>query len=182
MKKILNSVLFLIIPALLALITDRYTKSWVLNSIGIGESKPFIGNFLFLTHIHNEGGAFGLFARYRIFFIIMGFLVPLLIIIFFYKLHKKGIPWVIAAGLIFGGATGNLIDRIKFGHVIDFLDFRLNNNNVWPVFNIADIAITIGIAILFICMLKDNNEQDDSIAGKETSTEPGINSGKTEET
>lgn len=165
MKKTYLSLIYLLLPAIITLVVDRITKNWVMHRLVVGESKALIGHIMFITHIHNEGGAFGLFSKFRIFFIIMGILVPLLILLFFNILQKRGTPWVVAAGLIFGGATGNLIDRISYRHVIDFLDFRIKNDNVWPVFNVADISITIGIAILFISILKDSREDTETNSG-----------------
>jgi len=138
---------------------DRLSKIWVQGAIPPGEVKAFIGHTLCLTHVHNLGGAFGLMANMRIVFLIMGFLIPLLIIVFYQKIARKGTTWLLAASLILGGAVGNLIDRLVLGYVVDFLDFRIGGRNVWPIFNVADIAITVGVVILFFVLIREGHEE-----------------------
>ena len=130
---------------------DQATKEIVLRSIPLNTARPVIDGFFNLTHIHNPGGAFGLMAdlsplmRSIIFLFISSLAVGL--IFYFYKKTPAHYAWLSAAfALIFGGAIGNLIDRIRFGKVVDFLDFYLGNLH-WPAFNIADSAISVGIGI-----------------------------------
>ncbi len=142
MKKFTLSPFFFGLLSASVVILDRLSKLWVQGAIPPGEIKSFIGHTLCLTHVHNLGGAFGLMPNFRIIFLIMGFLIPLLIVIFYKKIALKGPAWLFAASLILGGAVGNLIDRVALGYVVDFLDFRIGGRNVWPIFNIADIAVT----------------------------------------
>ena len=130
---------------------DQVTKEIVLRSIPLNTTRPVIDGLFNLTHIHNPGGAFGLMAdlsplmRSIIFLFISSLAVGL--IFYFYKKTPAHYAWLSAAfALIFGGAIGNLIDRIRFGKVVDFLDFYLGNLH-WPAFNIADSAISVGIGI-----------------------------------
>ena len=148
--------------AVSAFVADRLTKEWILGSLAVGESRHFLGNIIYLTFVHNRGGAFGLFVSFSFIFKAMGVIVPLVILIFFKKLLEKGWGWVIAASLIMGGALGNLYDRILYGYVVDFIDIR-----VWPIFNVADIAITIGIGILFITLVREGKAPDDESPGEE---------------
>jgi len=129
----------IVLMALVVMGADFWTKRWVVRSLALGESRC-ITPFFYLTHVHNTGSAFGLFqgnnhALFLIALVILGVL--------FYSargLYEQGGWWgEIGVALIMGGAVGNLIDRFHYGHVVDFLDFR-----VWPVFNVADSAITIG--------------------------------------
>ncbi|MBT8331616.1 MAG: signal peptidase II [Deltaproteobacteria bacterium] len=133
------------------ILLDQVTKEIVLRSIPLHAAVPVIEGFFSLTHIHNPGGAFGLMAnlspvmRSIIFLFISSLAVGL--IFYFYKKTPAHYAWLSAAfALIFGGAIGNLIDRIRFGTVVDFLDFYLGNLH-WPAFNVADSAISIGIGI-----------------------------------
>lgn len=133
------------------ILLDQVTKEAVLRTIPLNTTIPIIGGFFNLTHIYNPGGAFGLMAnlsptlRSFIFLFISSLAVGL--IFYFYKKTPTQYTWLAAAfALIFGGAIGNLIDRIRFGMVIDFLDVYLGNFH-WPAFNVADSAISIGIAI-----------------------------------
>jgi signal peptidase II len=133
------------------ILLDLATKELVLRTIPLNTTIPVISGFFNLTHIYNPGGAFGLMAnlspplRSIIFLFISSLAVGL--IFYFYKKTPTQYVWLaVAFALILGGAIGNLIDRIRFGMVIDFLDFYLGNLH-WPAFNIADSAISIGIGI-----------------------------------
>ncbi len=128
---------------------DRVTKIAILNRLSVGEYIPILKNVFHLTLQYNTGIAFGLFKDHGIVFIIIPVIVIILLIfnIFYYKHNDEALsrPYVLGFSMILGGAIGNLIDRVIFGHVVDFLDFR-----IWPVFNIADSAITIGAIIIAI--------------------------------
>lgn len=124
-------------------IIDRFTKSMIVGSVSQGESLRAIPNIFHITLVLNKGTAFGLFKTQEPFFVLLSLFVISFIILYVWKNKLRDVTLSIALGLILGGAVGNLIDRIRFGYVIDFLDFR-----IWPVFNIADSAITIGLAIL----------------------------------
>jgi signal peptidase II len=131
----------------LILFTDQSLKAWVMNRFQLGQSRPLIPGILHLTLVHNTGTAFGLFQDKNLFFIILSAVVIAGIAALLFKEEKKNdspfslIPLV----LLLGGAAGNLIDRIRLGYVIDFIDFR-----VWPVFNLADSCITVGIIWLLL--------------------------------
>ena len=136
------------------IIADQITKALILKSMPLYHSVPVIPGFFNITHIQNPGGAFGFLAnqssslRTIIFILISSLAVGL--IFWFYKNTPKTHPWLASAfAMIFGGAIGNLIDRIRFGKVVDFLDFYLGNLH-YPAFNVADSAISIGITIFII--------------------------------
>ena len=133
------------------ILLDQVSKEIVLRSIPLNTTLPVVDGFFSLSHIHNPGGAFGLMANFSpvvrsiIFLFISSLAVGL--IFYFYKKTPAHYAWLSAAfAMIFGGAIGNLIDRIRFGIVVDFLDFYLGNLH-WPAFNVADSAISIGIGI-----------------------------------
>ena len=141
----------------LVMIFDQIPKAIILNTLPLYHSISVIPGFFNITHIHNPGGAFGLFANQssslrNVFFLFISILAVFLIY-YFYKNTPKTHP-LLATGfaLIFGGAIGNLIDRIRFGEVIDFLDFYIGNYH-WPAFNVADSAISVGIAIFLFHFL-----------------------------
>ncbi len=144
------------IPVIIILL-DQATKLRVKHVMQIGESISVIGDFFRLTFVTNDGGAFsfsiGDGSFNRIFFIIVPFLALFLI---FYLIRKsENRLTVIAYLMVIGGAVGNLIDRVAYGHVIDFLDFDFFDFIIhrWPVFNIADSAITIAIVLLIIDLI-----------------------------
>ena len=131
------------------IIFDRVTKLFFAHLLSYGESLPVIKRVFHITMVHNTGIAFGLFKDQGAVFII----IPIIAIgllgfnIYYYKKNNEALSqtYIVAFSLILGGAIGNLIDRIVYGYVIDFLDFR-----IWPVFNVADSAITIGAIIIGI--------------------------------
>jgi signal peptidase II len=129
-------------------ILDRITKSLVINNIFLGQSTTVVPHVLNFTLVLNTGTAFGLFKGQKLIFILFSVLV-ISAIIFYARKRPEAIDkarmW--SLGLILGGAAGNLLDRVRHGCVIDFLDFH-----IWPVFNVADSCITIGVIILLINM------------------------------
>jgi signal peptidase II len=146
-----NKYIKLAIIAGAIILLDQVTKEIVLRSIPLNTTIPVVNGFFNLTHIHNPGGAFGLMANFSpimrsiIFLFISSLAVGL--IFYFYKKTPAHYAWLAAAfAMIFGGAIGNLIDRVRFGIVVDFLDFYLGNLH-WPAFNVADSAISVGIGI-----------------------------------
>ena len=140
------------------IVLDIWTKALVLARIDLHETIPIIPNFMQLVHVRNTGAAFGIGANAS------SRLVPLLlnfgaIAVFFvvvvYALRSAVSDRLLQTGLhlILGGAIGNLLDRFRFGYVVDFLDVYVGTKH-WPAFNVADSAICIGIALLFFDMRK----------------------------
>ncbi len=126
---------------------DRLTKIFFSNTLFPGESIPVVRDCLHMTLVHNTGIAFGLFKNQGAVFIIIPVIAIVLLVynVIYYKHNDEKLSrlYILAFSLILGGAIGNLIDRIYYGYVIDFIDLR-----VWPVFNIADSAITIGAFVI----------------------------------
>jgi signal peptidase II len=110
----------------------------------MGQSFPFLGHVVYLAYVRNTGGAFSLLRGRSLLFIVVACLVLLAMLIFIRRILGMDRVWTISLGLVAGGTLGNLIDRLRLGgSVVDFIDFRF-----WPVFNVADSAITIGMVIL----------------------------------
>jgi len=122
---------------------DRVTKIMVQRYLVEGESIPVIKNILHLTYYRNPGAAFNLLAYRTGFFIVVALVVLAVIVYYYGKIPGDKVYARTALALQFGGVSGNLVDRVFGGYVIDFLDFR-----IWPVFNIADSAIVIGVILL----------------------------------
>ncbi|MDE2222488.1 MAG: signal peptidase II [Candidatus Omnitrophica bacterium] len=132
----------------IVVLVDRLTKHFFSNFLGLNESLSVVPHVLRFTLVHNTGIAFGFFRDCgAVFIIVPVILTGLLIYNVAYYRHSPQLSrtYIIAFSLILGGAIGNLIDRILLGYVIDFIDFR-----IWPVFNVADSAITIGAAIILL--------------------------------
>jgi signal peptidase II len=138
------------IVVLVVLSCDQLSKSIIINKLSLHQSTPLIKGIFHLTLVYNRGAAFGILKNQAPLFIITS-LVAVVLIYLNYKKNreKKSFSYDLSLALILAGALGNLIDRLFLGYVIDFLDFR-----IWPVFNIADSAITAGAFLLAYLMLK----------------------------
>lgn len=136
------------------ILADQAIKFLVVSLMELGESIPVFAGIFHITYIENPGAAFGLFANQRLIFIVAGVLVIAAACLMYRRLmsEKAIIRWGVA--LLLGGAVGNLIDRLRIGGVIDFLDFR-----IWPVFNIADIGICVGVALLMYALIYDTKKE-----------------------
>lgn len=147
--------MWLFVMPLAVVILDQFSKYIVVENMALGESIPIIEEVFHLTYILNPGAAFGMFAHNRLFFIAIAVIV--IGIIIWARREILASPWEVKAGcgLFLGGAIGNLIDRARQGLVIDFFDFR-----IWPVFNIADIAICIGVGLIIWNLLKTELKRD----------------------
>ncbi len=130
---------------LIIILFDQLTKFFIVQNFYLGESAAVIENIFHITYITNTGTAFGMLQKYGSILLIFSIIAIILISILVFKQKTHSLTHSLALSLILGGAFGNLFDRIFRGEIIDFLDFR-----IWPIFNIADSAITVGIAILFI--------------------------------
>lgn len=138
----------------IGIIVDQWTKNLVHSKFAWGESVAVIKNFFSLTYVRNSGAAFGILhkapAYFRDPFFIAVPVVAMFIILFLYfKLQENQKLTALALSLILSGAIGNLIDRLRFGYVIDFLDFYWKDYH-WPAFNVADSCIVVGVSVLFI--------------------------------
>ena len=134
--------LLLLAVALLTLAADQLSKFWIMNSLRPGESMVWIGG-VHITYVTNTGVAFGLFRDQAILFVLIAAAVVTMIIVYQHVLTSDALLFRMALGLQLGGAIGNLLDRLRFGYVVDFIDLRF-----WPVFNIADSAIVVGVFVL----------------------------------
>lgn len=132
---------------------DQVTKMLIRAHFMLNESVPVIGNFFCLTYIENEGAAFGILAGNRWFLVLISIAIMAGLLFFRGKVHNRPIYFEWGIALIFAGSIGNLIDRLMKASVTDFLDF-----GIWPVFNIADIAVTVGVFFLTLFVVKDSKD------------------------
>lgn len=148
--------LMLIIAPLVVLL-DQVTKLLILKHIMLHDTLTVIPGFLNITHIRNSGVAFGIFSRQssnlKQLLLMSASLAAVCLIFYFYhkSVHTSRVMMT-AFALIFGGAVGNLIDRLRLGQVIDFIDVYLGDMH-WPSFNVADSAISIGVVVLMYYVL-----------------------------
>ena len=152
-----NKYIKLVIVAGLVVLADQASKTLILKSLPLHHNVPVLAGVFDITHIRNPGGAFGLMANMSvvvrsIVFLFISSVAVGLILYFYSKTPRTHAFLAFGFALIFGGAVGNLIDRFRFGSVVDFLDFYIGNYH-WPAFNIADSAITGGIFIFIYHLL-----------------------------
>jgi signal peptidase II len=135
-------------------LADQAVKYGIVSFMEMGESIPVLPGIFHITYIENPGAAFGMFANQRMIFILAALLVIVAVCAAYRRLmdESRTVRWGVA--LLLGGAVGNLIDRVRTGRVIDFLDFR-----IWPVFNIADVGICIGVALLIYTMAFEREKE-----------------------
>lgn len=137
-------------------VVDQVTKAYVEKLLGIGEQISFLGKVVSITRVRNPGAAFGIFANQTAFFIVTGLIVALFAAAHIQRLGTGSGLLRIGLAASLGGALGNLIDRLRLGCVVDFIDI-----GVWPVFNLADVAIVAGGAIVFLGVLKLPNQEEE---------------------
>jgi signal peptidase II len=142
---------------------DQLTKFWVLSSFHLYESREIIPGFFNLTYLTNTGAAFGFLAGKQgtlrqIFFVGVAVAALLAMGYFYRTLKDHSLLYTVAIGLICGGAVGNLIDRLRLGSVVDFLDFFIGRYH-WPAFNAADSAITVGVGLFLLASLLEGKKE-----------------------
>jgi signal peptidase II len=152
MRRIATSVVI----AVGVLAADQFTK-WLAHTYltrAADQSVSIVGDFVRLTYVANRGAAFGILQDRTIFFVLIGVAVIAVIIASYRYFKVTGWLLNVALGLQLGGAIGNLIDRVRTGYVVDFIDVGIRSVYSWPVFNVADSAIVVGVGILAFHMMR----------------------------
>ena len=156
--------LILALISLSTVVLDQMSKVQIMQTMRLHESIPVFADFFSLTYIRNPGAAFGLLAssgqtfRLVFFGLTSVFALGLLGMIFFRLRQDDWVGQLSIAGIL-GGAIGNLLDRVRFGEVIDFLDFYVNGYH-WPAFNVADAAISVGVFFLILHFALEKKEEE----------------------
>jgi len=140
--------------AVVVVIVDQLTKLWIMTTFALHGQQDIIPGFFNLVYVTNTGAAFGFLAGSnsmlrQVFFVAVAIMALIVIVISYGHLKRQGRIVVYALGLIAGGAVGNLIDRLRLGSVVDFLDFYVGSYH-WPAFNAADSAITLGVGLFLL--------------------------------
>ncbi|NOZ62569.1 MAG: signal peptidase II [Calditrichaeota bacterium] len=142
---------------ILIVLIDQLTKFIVSQTMTPFETKQILGDVLRLTFIKNPGMAFGIRIGNHLFFTVFSTIASVVILIYLFRMRPENVWARLALASILGGAIGNLIDRLLHKEVIDFIDVRIIR---WPVFNVADIAVTVGMVILIGYVIFDHHELD----------------------
>ncbi len=148
--------------SLAVLFLDQWTKGIITRTMEVHQSKTVVADVFDLTYVRNSGAAFGLFASVdsaikAVVLNSVAVIVFLIVSAYALRSSHKSVRLQVGLALILGGAVGNLLDRVRFGYVVDFLDFSVSGHH-WPAFNVADSAICIGVAVLFLDMLGHEDE------------------------
>lgn len=141
-------ILLLTAIATAVVIIDQWSKYFIQTHMLPGMSIPVIDNLFHITYVLNPGAAFGILENQRIFFIIIALFMLGLSAYFFTRIPDTFRLMRLGISLLAGGAVGNVIDRVQTGYVVDFFDFR-----IWPVFNVADIAIVTGVGCVIYTLV-----------------------------
>ena len=153
--------MFILTLAILVTLADQVTKHWVRMNFTIGESVPVLPGFFRLTYVRNRGAAWGMLADFSTLLIVLS-VVMLAVLVVFRRHFLTDTPiHRVATGLMTAGIVGNLIDRIRLGYVVDFLDFHWR---AWhfPAFNVADSAICVGVGLYMLSQGLNGNKKADA--------------------
>lgn len=148
---------------ILVILLDQSSKYWIVTNFSLYETMEVVPGFFNITYLTNTGAAFGILAGqpalWRQGFFIGVALIAMVAIAFMYRrLSDESVWYEVALGLIGGGALGNLIDRVRLGRVVDFLDVYIDTHH-WPAFNVADSAITVGVILFLLINLFTDPEK-----------------------
>jgi signal peptidase II len=144
--------MFVLLLGLAVLILDQLTKQGIRASFVYGDSRPVIDGLFNLVYVRNDGAAWNLLSGHSIVLILISVVVLVLLVIYRRSFLQEQFLHKILLGLMIGGIVGNLVDRIRFGWVTDFLDFHIGTHH-WPAFNVADSAICIAVGLYIITNL-----------------------------
>ncbi|MBM7095845.1 MULTISPECIES: signal peptidase II [Alteribacter] len=144
--------------AVIVIILDQFTKWLVVQNMELRQSIPIIENVFHLTSHRNAGAAFGMLQGQMWLFLIATIAVLIIVPYYIQKEAKNNTLFGVSMGLVLGGAIGNFIDRLLFGEVVDFLDVYIGSYN-FPIFNVADSALVVGVGLLIIHVFKEEKKQ-----------------------
>lgn len=154
----------LFVPFAVIVLLDQATKAIALNTLTPGLPVPVIGDLLRWTLTHNPGGAFGMRLAQPPYYLISSLLILVFLAVYIF-LHRRTARVAVPLAFVAGGALGNIIDRFRFGQVVDFIDCEFPDLNIgfyslerWPIFNIADSAVSCGIIITLLFMYLDSRK------------------------
>jgi len=160
--------------ASIILVVDQLSKAVVRANLVEGQTRPLVAQLLNLTHVHNVGAAFGLFPGRQPVFIATSCFVLFIVAAYWRRARPREWPVVVALAMVSAGALGNLIDRAVLGFVTDFFEFAFIE---FPVFNVADMAIIGGVAVLAVWILFPGEEENDEAPADEPETRPEASAG-----
>jgi len=156
--------MLVLLLGLAVILLDQLTKQWIRSAFVYGESRPIIDGFFNLTYVRNDGAAWNILSGHGIVLILISVAVLVLLVIYRRSFLQEQFLHKILLGLMVGGIVGNLIDRIRFGWVTDFLEFKFGSYH-YPSFNVADSAICIAVGLYILTNLFSPKEKKHSAKG-----------------
>jgi signal peptidase II len=147
-----------ILIIILGLILDRFTKVWALNSLSKVPEIVLVKDFFSFSYLENRGAAFGIFQNKLLFLTLITFIVMLAIAYYLIRYKPNSKLLRISLALILSGAIGNLIDRVGYKYVVDFIMLHYKEVYYFPTFNVADMLVVIGTVLLAIYLMKEEND------------------------
>lgn len=159
-----NKLITLGVVCAIIVVLDQITKSLILQNFEYGETINVIANYFNITYVRNYGAAFGMLAKVEAgirdtFFLLMPPFAMAVILLMLRLAENNETLRKLALCSVFAGALGNYIDRLRFGYVVDFLDFHIHQKYSWPAFNVADMAIVCGVTLLILMELFSPNQK-----------------------
>jgi signal peptidase II len=173
-------VVFFTVSALVVAL-DIVTKRMVVARMDLHDVHRVFGDYVRLTYIHNPGAAFGLFPGSRVALIGISVAAAVIVLVAAWKPGAR-LRTLVPLGLVLGGAIGNLIDRIRLGEVVDFIQVGVPPRTYWPIFNVADSAVTVGVVWIALTLIGKekaaepaglSSPREDPVAGMESSRDGG---------
>lgn len=161
-KSLIRGLLFVYLPAIIFFKIDQWSKAYIADNFLLYESRPTFKLWnnlqIFFTYVHNDGAAFSTFRGQMTWLSLVAMIVVVGIVIYERRLPTNRSPLLsLSLGCILGGALGNLVDRVALRYVIDFMDLRYFSNNawdnIWPIWNVADMCINLGVGLLILYFL-----------------------------
>lgn len=145
--------------AIVVFLADQATKAWAVRSLVYDGDHPIVPGFFYLTRTTNTGGAFGLFPTATLLLAVTALVAVVGIVYYAYRVRWP-LPWLVGIGLALplGGAAGNFLDRARLGHVVDFIGVYIGSYS-FPIFNVADSAICVGVVLLAISFLRNSSSR-----------------------
>ncbi len=158
-KRIFRHYLLLFAISLLVIVLDQWSKGLIRRNLALGEEIypiPFLAPFFRFTYLQNTGAAFGMFQNANILLLILAVIIAAAVIWYYHRAVDEPLLYRVSLGLILGGALGNMIDRVQLGFVTDFVAVGR-----FPVFNVADSSVTVGVALIFLgLILQEHKEKE----------------------
>ncbi|HEY9899765.1 MAG TPA: signal peptidase II [Pantanalinema sp.] len=144
--------------ALAVFLLDQWVKLWVVDHMGLYQSIPLIKDLFALTYVRNIGAAFSAFSGQVWALALVAGSVSVAIMVYIHRQKEVTLGHVLSLGLLLGGTFGNFLDRVRLGYVVDMFDAQWQGRNFFPIFNIADVAIDTGVAILLLLFFLESRE------------------------